>query len=214
MLRRSAQQHKLSRAYRVDKHMDWFGWTNPPPHTEESKNKQVRLLIIGDSTARMTRSSLAKLTKCPVDMIGTSSNLYDELFVNLVDSFFNNNLYRYDAIFVQLGHHGRMGIDGGSFSSQDLCRYKENMKALLNFLQQFSKCIIVETIFDAVVPASRFQKLLIRLHLKQEKPDAKINTITQAKNSALFSICENSPYRILDINDFMNWSKRIPTLAS
>lgn len=191
-------------------HIEWTNtWIDSaeqitPPNDVEAKNKQVRILIIGDSTARMVRSTLAKITKCPVDMIGTSSNIYDELFVNLVDSFFNNSVYYYDAIYVQLGHHGRMGIDGGNFSNEDLCRYKENMKSLLSFLQQFSKCIIVETIFDAVVPVSRLHKYLIRLHMKQERLDAKINAITQAKNRVLFSLCENSPYRILDINDFMN----------
>lgn len=142
--------------------------------------------------------------KCPVDMIGTSANIYDELFVNLIDSFFNNTSYRYDAIFVQMGHHGRMGMDGGEFTEKDLSRYKEDMTSLLAFLQQFCQYIIVETIFDAVIPVSRFQRLLIRLRMKQEKPDAKINGITQAKNSILFSICKNAPYRILDINDFMN----------
>lgn len=152
----------------------------------------------------MVRSTLAREMKCPVDMIGSSSNIYDELFVNLIDSFFNNSLYHYDAIFVQMGHHGRMGIDGSAFTRNDLTRYEENMKSLLQFLQQFSRTVIVETIFDAVVPATRFQQLLIRLRMKQEKLDPKINAVTQAKNTVLSSICQNSHYHLLDINSFMN----------
>lgn len=137
-------------------------------------------------------------------MIGTSANIYDELFVNLIDSFFNNTCYRYDAIFVQLGHHGRIGMDGGEFTDKDLSRYKEDMTNLLAFLRQFCPCIIVETIFDAVIPASKLQQILIRLRIKKETPDAKINAVTQAKNTVLSSVCENTQYHLLDINGFMN----------
>lgn len=74
---------------------------------------EKRILLIGDSTARMVRRTLAKLTKCPVDLIASSSSLHDELFVNLIDGYFKNLLYSYDYIFVQLGHHAEIEIDDG-----------------------------------------------------------------------------------------------------
>lgn len=178
--------------------------SNSTPLQPYNANIQPRILIIGDSTARMVRSTLAKTMECPVDMIGTSSNLYDELFVNLIDSFFNNSIYHYNVIFVQIGHHGRTGIDGGAFTDKDLVRYKDNMNCLLDFLRQYCRNIIVETIFDAVIPASRPQQLLIRLNIKGEKPDNKINSITQAKNRVLFTICQNTQCHLLDINSYMN----------
>ena len=189
----------------MGQHLDRF-CKYPPPTLNGLyyADYQKRILIIGDSTARMVRSTLAKRMKCPVDMIGTSSNLYDGLFVNLIDAFFNNNIYRYDVIIVQLGHHGRVGIDGGEFTNQDLSLFKDNMNSLLRFLQQYCKSIIVETIFDSVIPATKFRRLLIKLHLEDEMPDDRINSVTQAKNGVLPGVCESFNCSFLDINDYMS----------
>lgn len=193
-------------------------WTNTwidaatPPRIQKVTHNQPRLLLIGDSTVRMVRSTLANVMMCPVDMIGTSANLYDEIFVNLIDSFFHNNIYQYDCIFVQLGHHGRVGIDGGEFSMSDLSRYKENMTSLLKFLKQFCSCIIVETIYDAVVvPSGKCKKWLIKHHIKEEDKDEEINAVTQAKNNVLPSVCEETNCFLLDMNGFMDNQKYIHT---
>ena len=82
-----------------------------------------RYLLVGDSTMRMVRSTFAKITNSPVDMIGSSSDVDDILFISLVDAFFSTNQYKYDAIFVQLGHHSRTSKDGGVFSNTDLQRF-------------------------------------------------------------------------------------------
>ena len=191
-------------------------WTNtwidnaPPPECQETIDSQQRLLIIGDSTARMVRSTLARVLKCPIDLVATSANIYDEMFVNLVDTFFNNNLYQYNIIFVQLGQHGRIGVDGGEFTDSDLARYKGNMISLLNFLKQYCSCIIVETIYDAVlIPTTKLQKWLIKLHIKKEVKDANINAVTQAKNGVLPSVCRDTNCFYLDINSFMNSQRYI-----
>lgn len=65
---------------------------------EESNN---RILLVGDSTARMVRSTLASLTGRPVDLLATSSGLHDSLFINQIDCFFSSMEYEYSHIFVQ-----------------------------------------------------------------------------------------------------------------
>ena len=79
---------------------------------EANKENKDRILIIGDSTARMIRSTLAKMSNRPVDLFATSSGLHDSLFVNQIDCFFKSE-YQYDTIIVQLGHHARTGSGGG-----------------------------------------------------------------------------------------------------
>lgn len=176
-----------------------------------------RVLIIGDSTARMVRSTLAKEINCPVDMIGTSSAIDDELFINFVDSFFLNTIYQYDIIFVQLGHHGRIGKDGGKYKDSDYDSFKTSFMCLIEFLKQYSKNIVIETIFDAVKPIkkNRVNSLLIKsgmMHflynfgLKKETKDIEINNVTSHKNLILYSLINvnRGGAKLLDINDIMN----------
>lgn len=100
--------------------LEWcnFWWDKANEKTSK------RYLLIGDSTMRMVRSTFAKVSKTPVDMIGTSSDVDDVLFVTQIDAFFSTNQYKYDAIFLQLGHHGRVSKDGGFYSNLDLMRYR------------------------------------------------------------------------------------------
>lgn len=86
----------ISNIYSYREGCEWSNFLFDRATDEKSK----RYLIIGNSTARMVRSTFAKLMQAPVDMLGTSSAIDDELFVNQIDAFFNNSLYRYDAIFV------------------------------------------------------------------------------------------------------------------
>ncbi len=169
-----------------------------------------RYLLIGDSTIRMVRHPFADLLHCPVDMIGSSSNMDDLLFVSQVDAFFSSSLYReYDAVFVQMGHHGRIGRDGGDFGPVDESAFRYSLIALVNFLSQFSKRIIIESIFDAVIPQTqRFQKWKIRHHLIPEVKDEKINRITRRKNEIAMEVVQqqtdlNSICSYLDINDIL-----------
>lgn len=68
-------------------------------------NSSKRILLIGDSTSRIIRSTFSKILGCPVDLFATSSALHDELFINQINAFFNQSKYKYETIFVQLGHH-------------------------------------------------------------------------------------------------------------
>ena len=187
--------------------IEWsnFWWDSADRESEK------RYLLIGDSTIRMVRHSLADSLHCPVDMIGSSSNLDDILFVSQVDAFFSSAFYRkYDAIFVQMGHHGRIGRDGGTFEQNDEILFEKSLNQFLRFLSQFSNKIIVESIFDAVVPPTKsLDRWLIRHHWKKEMLDGSINQITRKKNEIAQSIVsklsmENVSFSFLDINGFMN----------
>lgn len=151
-----------------------------------------RYMIIGDSTARMVRSSFAKLIKSPVDMIGTSSALDDELFVSLLDGYFEKCIYKYDAIFIQVGHHSRIGKDGGEYKESDFYKFEQDFTALLLFTKQFTENIIVESIFESfefgnsfiskLKKSSHIVKFLYRMGILKEKLDRSINSITNRKS--------------------------------
>ncbi len=194
-------------AYPAREDIEWsnFWWDSANKKTEK------RYLLIGDSTIRMVRHALADAIKSPVDMIGSSSNIDDVLFVSQVDAFFASALYRrYDAIFVQMGHHGRVGRDGGPFEKSDEDNFENALTVFLQFLAQFSDRIIVESIFDSVVPpVKRIDRWLIRHHLKPEAFDNKINIVTRRKNDIAKSVVNilsangvNCKY--LDINALAN----------
>lgn len=83
----------------------WYDYAND--------NEKRRILMIGDSTVRMVRSTFSEVHKVAVDMIGSSSNLHDVLFRAQINAFFASGEYSYDAIFIQLGHHFRKNDFGG-----------------------------------------------------------------------------------------------------
>lgn len=106
--------------------------------------RNERYLIIGDSTARMLRSNFSKEIGKPVDMVGSSSNIDDILFVNQIDAFFTSSHYQYyECIFVQLGHHRRTSINGTKYSGEDFERYKHNMFLLINFYINILKKLLL-----------------------------------------------------------------------
>lgn len=165
-------------------------WSNVWIDSANEKTN-VRYLLIGDSTMRMVRSTFARLTSCSVDLIGTSSKLNDKLFVDLIDTFFSGSIYKYDAIFVQLGHHDRVGIDGKDYVEKDYAKFYSDFDCLIKFLQQFSNKIVVESIFESYCIKKTFVKkivkhipsikLLYRLGVLKEKTDDNISFITNKK---------------------------------
>lgn len=124
----------IGNSYNSLKGRETVEWTNGWIDNA-NKNSGKRLLLIGDSTVRMVRHALANQTGYSVDMIGTSSSVEDELFVNFIDSFFHNTIYHYDAIFVQLGHHGRIAKDGGPYSNSDFNLFERCYDSLIKFLK-------------------------------------------------------------------------------
>lgn len=191
--------------------LEWSNFWYSSTKDIESK----RFLIIGDSTARMVRSTLERVVRQPVDLLGTSSNLDDIMFVSQVDAFFDSTLYKYDAIFVQIGHHGRTSKDGGPYKSSDFKKYENDMLSLIKYLKQHCDKIILETVFDSVKPI-RMNNLIhwmIKFNLlqklyswgfKKEVPDDEINSITSKKNEIIKNISARvGGVIMLDINNLI-----------
>ena len=159
-----------------------------------------RTLLIGDSTSRMIRSTLAKKLGTPVDLLASSSGLHDALFVNQMDCFFNSHEYKYQRIFVQIGHHAEIGVGGGK-SESDWRRFEEDFSALIDFLQRKSDFVYVESIYYSVMANSKW-KLNKMLHIK-EQYDATVNERKKKKNDIMKMVSERKGLKYIDINQYM-----------
>lgn len=169
-----------------------------------------RILLIGDSTARMIRSTLERCSKVPVDMIGTSAALDDILFTNILHAFFNDSLYKYDAIFIQLGHHSRINKLGQAYTESDYEKFHNDLMTLLGYLKQFSDNIILETVFLSVKPKKPYQIALNFLGLPiAEIPDEEANFVKRKKNAIIKQVAGESNVSFLDICAYME-EKKIP----
>lgn len=180
----------------------WYSSSNCPPRD--------RILMIGDSTARMVRSSFERLIGIPVDMIGTSCGLHDVLFANQIDAFFASTLYHYSVIFVQLGHHSIRGEKGDKYNEEDYKRFGEDLEALVEYLQQYSKKIILLTSFLNVMPLpshfnSRLKSLPILLYRKVfgEKIDYSWSDVVVKKNQITKEIANLHHLSFIDIDYIM-----------
>lgn len=166
-----------------------------------NNDRKDRILLIGDSTARMVRRTLATVTKRPVDLLATSSGIHDELFINQLDCYFASKEYEYKDIFVQLGHHGELGPGGRQFETSDYDVYADDFKRLIGFLKQHSNSIIVESVFYTVVVQNR--QLLNRLLRKKEKYDEEVNLRKKIKNEIMQRVADEMGIKWCDINGYM-----------
>ena len=190
----------------IPKYREYVEWSN---FWYDRANECVvpRLLIIGDSTARMVRSTLAKLTDMPVDLLASSSSIDDALFVNQVNTFFAGVDNRYSAIYIQLGHHGRVNKEGGEYTESDFEKYRFDLITLIDYLRQYTDKIILETIFDAVEAKNIIKYVFCKCGFIKEKFDDTINRITRRKNDIIRDIAQNDNLGglfFLDINERVN----------
>lgn len=194
MLRTSVEaQSKL----REDIEWSNFWWD------DANKQSDKRICLVGDSTARMVRSALAKALKAPVDLIATSAGFHDELFVSQVDTFFTTGYQKYDAIFVQLGHHAEIGKSGGVFEECDYNTYYEDYKDFILFLQQMTNNVVVESVFYTVIPNKSPLAKVRRFFKLKEKYDESINGPKQKKNDLACEASKETGAKYLDINNYM-----------
>lgn len=83
-------------------------WTNTWIEKARETNKP-RILIIGGSVSRDFRGRLSeKLPEYAVDFIGSSASLEDESLYRICNTFFEDKLYKYSMIMLNIGvQHGR-----------------------------------------------------------------------------------------------------------
>ncbi len=178
----------------------------------DDTNKEVthRILLVGDSTARMVRSTLAKMTGCTVDLLGTSSGLHDILLAKQMDIFFVSERYKYDIIFVQLGHHSRIGEEGETYGEEDYARFARDYVTLLDYLSQFSEHVVPMSVFYSVVPHHYHFKLgtlrRVENFFRRRRPeqyDQSVNTVKAGKNEIIARIAAERGMSYFDINGHM-----------
>ncbi len=164
----------------------------------------------------MVRSTFARIADAPVDLIGSSSALDDELFVNQIDGFFNNSCYDYNVIFVQMGHHGRVGKTGEEYAEHDFEKFENDLKCLLAYLRQHCANIVLETVFSSVIPQKinklerrlfgrRLHRALFKAGVRREVPDEEINRVTDRKNEIIRKVAgaSASGVTLLDIDEIV-----------
>lgn len=172
-----------------------------------------RILLIGDSTARMIRSTLAREVGRPVDLLASSSAPFDSLFINQVDCFFKSTtLYHYDCCFVQIGVHGRFNTESDVLFDADAERYKKNILGLCKYLEQITDKVIVETIFLTVKPKKKELKYVSDMGLFKyvrgfinDIPDEEKNRYQKKKNEVIRSLKDTQ--NVLDICSLMEQYK-------
>lgn len=175
-------------------------WTN---FWRDSANadKNNRVLLIGDSNARILRGSFGDCIKRPVDLFATSSGLHDSLFVNQLDCFFASEEFKYTDIFIQLGHHAEFGADGDYFSDEDYDLYEKEFALLVDFLKQKAENVVVESVFYTVFPNKR--TLINRAIRKPEKYNDTVNARKARKNAIMKKVAEDKKVKFCDINGYM-----------
>lgn len=181
----------------------WYSQSNSAPQSS-------RILLIGDSTARMIRSTFERYQRCPVDMIGSSCGLHDILFIRQIDAFFASSEYRYSAIYIQMGHHSIRGEGGKPYQDDDYLRYKEDYIGLINYLRQYTDNIILLTSFLNVTPipdkfSSALRSLPILLYRKifGEKIDYSWSNAVIRKNEIVEEIAHEEHLKFCDIDGIM-----------
>lgn len=175
---------------------------SPPPPS--------RILLIGDSTARMVRSSFEWVAKRPVDMIGTSCGLNDVLFLKQMEALFISEQFHYDCIFVQLGHHSIKNERGENYSEDDFRQFRKDYVALLDYLQQYCNNIVLLTNFLNVSPLPKWASnklkllpILLYRKIKGEKIDWLWSATVQKKNEIILEIAKEHGYKYCDIDLLM-----------
>ncbi len=190
-------------------------------YDDTNKDVEHRILLVGDSTARMVRSTLANITGCSVDLLGTSSGLHDIFLAKQMDIFFVSNKYKYDAIFVQLGHHSRIGETGLTYNELDYECFESDYSVLVDYLSQFSDKVVLLSIFFSVIPYKYHLKfkpfMLIEKSLRRYRKeiyDESINEVKVKKNKIIENIAKNKGIDFFDINQYMiNLAKSPKTIC-
>lgn len=191
-MRYSEMMHDFPSELIVREEIEWSNFW----YDQANSDADGRILLIGDSTARMIRSTYARESGKPVDLFATSSNPYDPLFIAQLDCFFSSARFRYDTIIVQVGHHGDVGVSEKAFHA-----FRESCSVLIDFLLQFTDNILIESLFYSVKPR-KYWKIAKLLHLK-ETYDSAANEIRDAKNRIWEKIAQEKGLKYLDINGFM-----------
>ena len=171
-----------------------------------------RILLIGDSTSRVIRSSMSNTMNCPVDLFATSAALRDSMFWNQLDVFFKESVYNYTSIFVWVGNHSRRSVDGvSSFKKEDYERFAADFSDLIDYVKLQSRQIIVLSTLHMVMPHNRFhfiEKIRKKFFIKpKENFNDTENQVVEGKNTIMEEIAKKKDVPFYDIDSVLLNSK-------
>lgn len=178
--------------------IEWANFWIDRANTDSSD----RILLIGDSTSRIIRSTFSRLADRPVDLLATSSSLHDELFINQVNAFFMQTKYTYKAIFVQLGHHAVYDVGGHDYQETDYKIFEEEYSLFVDYLKQYTSNVILETVLLTVKPYKHFSMFLRKFRVK-ETLDEEANYVKVRKNQIIQKIAVEKNTAFCDMCNIM-----------
>lgn len=204
----------LERKKRVKKRIDYapyrekiewanYWWDNA---YEERKD---RILLIGDSTSRAFRSTLAQYLKRPVDFMGSSSTVTDELFIKELETFLSVKEYSYDAVHVQLGSHGIVAEGGQKLPQDYYDYYAASYEDMVCFLKEKCEKIVLATATQVIISKKIKSPILKRLYAhfhtkKSEHIDEQFEAGIQIRNKIVCDIAKKHGLEVNDLYRYMN----------
>lgn len=171
-------------------------------------NIQKHILLIGDSTSREIRSTLARISETPVDFIGSSSHVLDELLLNQIEFFFEMSDFEYKMIHIQLGCHGILSLPNDIDLEQFYLDYKEQYRRLILFLKTKSPKIVLGSATQIVkypdMKNSILNKIYNHIHsAKSEIPDMRYEIGIVQRNKIVKELCEEEHVQFDDLYSYM-----------
>ncbi len=187
---------------------EWVNFWYDKANTKADK----RILLVGDSVSRQIRSTMAAKLNCPTDLFATSAALRDKMFWDQFKCFFENDLYKYDAVFVWVGNHSRRTEDGsGYFTEYDYQRFQSDFNTLIEICQGIApKVIILSTLHMFLRRKTNkfFQFFREEIGLRpKETLDHNENSVVEVKNKIIEQVALEKGLSFYDIDKALLESK-------
>ncbi|HJC74843.1 MAG TPA: SGNH/GDSL hydrolase family protein [Candidatus Mediterraneibacter faecavium] len=171
-----------------------------------------RILLIGDSSSRFYRRTVADKLNCAVDFLGTSSTITDPIFQKELEMFFAVEEYHYDLIHMQIGVHGIVP-EGEQNLLEDYPNYYEfyerDYRRLILYLMGKCNRLVLATITPVIVwkqiKNPFFSRVYARLHRKSlENIDERFDEGIRIRNEILKKIANEYNIPVNDLYSAMS----------
>ncbi len=201
-------------------------WLNYWIDQADAKNEK-RILLIGDSTSREYRSTLAKKYGHSVDFIGLSSIFLDEFCLRQIELFFEFQKIPYELIQIQLGCHQLENLPAEWDRQAFYEAYRKQYANVIAFLKSRTKKLVLATTTQIVEFRAPDNPILRRLYAKfhthrQERVDQTYETDIQIRNrivrelasgdvgfNDLYALMKSAHMRHVDHVHFEKKSKKV-----
>lgn len=195
------------RKRKIREKIEWANYWMDKDHDKlDTKNK--RILLVGDSTSREIRSTLTRVAKMPVDFIGSSSHVLDELLLRQIEFFFEFNDFHYEMIHIQFGCHGIESLPEGTDLESFYNEYRQQYLEVLKFLKKHCKILVAASATQIVKYPYQMNNVFCRIYNKihiaaMEKADPVYEADIVMRNTIVNSICSDLSIPFNDLYMFM-----------